>query len=419
MERKKEKLILKSVVGIVLSFFMVGGMLFSSTKVNAQKMDPIKIGCPADLSGNYTGFGVPVKKICEEFVKPEINDKGGILGRKIEFIYYDSASDPATAVRNCNKLVQSDKVRFIVGLTGSDQVAAIIGKLPEWDAIYVSSINGAGPLTAKMFNPHFFRVNNSGPISARILKLFLRDSAYKNFMILGNDYIYGHSACEAFEREIKSLGRVLVAPAEYAPQGTKDYSSWIARIQQRKPDALFAQLVGEDSIAFFKQAKVYGLLQKVQVIMEQLYLKDIIPTGDIQVGVIGSTRYTFTNDFPENKKFVEKHRLLFKDSDPIFKGYPDVTEGETYQAVHMLLKAIEKAGTADDTKAVIKAFEGLEYDGPGGKVYMRPCDHQSIKPGIMAKIVKDDRYPYAIQQVIKVYPGEEVTPPCRMDKFPD
>jgi hypothetical protein len=83
----------------------------------------------------------------------------------------------------------------------------------------------------------------------------------------------------------------------------------------------------------------------------------------------------------------------------------------------MLFKAIGKAGTADDVQAIIKAFEGLEYTGIKGKCLMRGCDHQAINSGIVVKAVKSPEYPFPKPEIVKIYPGEQITPPCRKDLF--
>ena len=123
----------------------------------AWAQGPIKIGMPAALSGSYAQYGIQARRAAELFSK-DIKAKG-ILGRPVEFIYEDTAGDPATAVRKAQKLVEKDGVKFLTGVALSSEALAVSAKCPEWKVIFMSTINGAGSLTTKSFHRYFFRVN--------------------------------------------------------------------------------------------------------------------------------------------------------------------------------------------------------------------------------------------------------------------
>src|SRR5689334_16005446 len=131
----------------------------------AAASNPIKIGMPAALSGGYAQYGIQAKRAAELYTK-DIAGKG-ILGRPVEFIYEDTAGDPATAVRKAQKLVEKDDVKILTGIALSSEAIAVSKKCPEWKVIFMSTINGAGSLTAKDYNRYFFRPNTSGPMGAR------------------------------------------------------------------------------------------------------------------------------------------------------------------------------------------------------------------------------------------------------------
>src|SRR5438132_228880 len=131
----------------------------------AWAQGPIKIGMPAALSGSNAQYGIQARRAAELFAK-DIKAKG-ILGRPVEFIYEDTGGDPATAVRKAQKLVEKDGVKFLTGVVLSSEALAVSAKCPEWKVIFMSTINGAGALTAKAFHRYFFRVNTTGPMGAR------------------------------------------------------------------------------------------------------------------------------------------------------------------------------------------------------------------------------------------------------------
>src|SRR5436309_2056703 len=173
----------------------------------AWAQNPIKIGMPAALSGGNAQYGIQAKRAAELFAK-DIKAKG-ILGRPVEFIYEDTAGDPATAVRKAQKLVEKDGVKFLTGVVLSSEALAVSAKYPEWKVIFMSTINGAGSLTAKSWNRYFFRVNTSGPMGARAVSLYLVESPMKRFFGLGSDYAWGRDSVGSFEKLITAAGKAM------------------------------------------------------------------------------------------------------------------------------------------------------------------------------------------------------------------
>jgi len=143
--RRREFLTTAVVGGAVAT---VGGPVFLR---RAYAQNPIKIGLPAALSGSNAQYGIQAKRACELFAKE--NKGKGILGRPVEFIYEDTGGDPATAVRKAQKLVEKDGVKFLTGTVLSSEALAVSAKCPEWKVILMSTINGAGALTAKSLVP--------------------------------------------------------------------------------------------------------------------------------------------------------------------------------------------------------------------------------------------------------------------------
>src|SRR5437867_10153261 len=128
---------------------------------------------------------------------------------------------PATAVRKAQKLVEKDGVKFLTGVVLSSEALAVSAKCPEWKVIFMSTINGAGALTAKSWNRYFFRVNTSGPMGARAVSLYLVESPMKRFFGLGSDYAWGRDSVGSFEKLITAAGKEIVGK-DYPQVGTKD-----------------------------------------------------------------------------------------------------------------------------------------------------------------------------------------------------
>ncbi len=375
------------------------------TSARAQAAGTIKIGIPAALTGPLGSVGQQTKRGAEAYAKIQ-NAKGGILGRQIELIIEDTAGNPANCVRKAQEMVERHGVRLFTGLTLSSEALAVVPKLAEWDAIFVSGVNGDGRLTAESFVPNFFRANISGPMGARAVSLYLRDSEkVKSIYALGLDYAWGHNSVQVFEDEMKQAKKNFIGKV-FAPTGTKDYSTYITKIRQSGADAVYLVLAGDDNNAFLAQAQQYQLPAKVEMLTEQIELVALRAVGDASVGLVGSSRYAFTFDNPQNREFVE----LWKKEHG--GALPDTFEGETWQAMQVIQQGIERAkGT--DTAPLREALKKVELTSVKGKITMRECDHQAVQPGFMVKVVKKEGYAHPIPEVIATFPGERTTPGCR------
>jgi len=181
---------------------------------------PIKIGIPTVITGGYAILGSHVTRTCK-LVDKMVGAKG-VLGRPIEFLYRDTQGNPADCVRKSQELVERDDCRLITGVVVSSEARAIMPKLAEWKAFFISHGCGDGLLTTKEFLvPNFFRANTSAPMGARTLALYLKDAPEQNFIALGSDYAWGRSSVGAFEEQIKAVGKTLIDKV-FTPVGNKD-----------------------------------------------------------------------------------------------------------------------------------------------------------------------------------------------------
>jgi branched-chain amino acid transport system substrate-binding protein len=293
-------------------------------------------------------------------------------------------------------------------MTLSSEALAVVPKLTEWNAIFMSSDNGDGRLTGESFVPNFFRANTSGPMETRAISLYLRQAGFKNFYALGMDYAWGHNSIGVFKDEVKKAGKNFIADI-YSPIGTKDYSTYITKIRQSGADACFLVLQGDDNNAFLSQAKQYRLADKVQLLTSIVDLNSIHAVGEAALGLIGSSRYTATLPGDANAKFVAAWKQEYG-------VIPDVFEGEQWQACQILAAGIEKAGGIDADK-LRPALETVEIDNIKGKVTMRACDHQAMQQGFMVKVVRKEGMTDPVPELIATFPADQVTPACRQMTF--
>lgn len=378
------------------------------TSAQAQAGGVIKIGIPAALTGPLGNVGQQGKRAAELYAKLQ-NAKGGILGRKIELVIEDTAGNPANCVRKAQEMAERHGVKLFTGVVLSSEALAVVPKLAEWDAIFVSGINGDGRLTADSFVPNFFRANISGPMGARAVSLYLREAKISGVYALGLDYAWGHNSVQVFEDEMKRANKNFIGKV-FAPTGTKDYSTYITKIRQSGADACYLVLQGDDNNAFLSQSRQYGLPEKVTLLTEIVDLASIKAVGDASLGLVGSSRYSFSYDHPKNKEFVELWRKEYGGA------LPDTFEGETWQAMQAIQAGIESAKSTD-TAPLRKALESVELESIKGKIKFRECDHQAVQQGFMVKVVKKAGFDTPVPEVIATFPGERTTPGCKKTSY--
>jgi branched-chain amino acid transport system substrate-binding protein len=389
---------LTGVAGVTLPAFI---------KPAAAQTDAIRIGVPTGITGNWSALGAQVQRSCRLFAKVN-NAKGGIGGRPLEFVYEDTQGDPAACVRKTTELVESRGVKLITGIISSPESLAIMPRLEGWNALYLASISGVGSLTAANFVPNAFRTCTSGPMRARTISLWLANTPKKRFFTIAQDYAWGKSSLSTFEKLIVDLKKEAVGNV-LTPLGTKDYSSYITRIRQARPDVLYVAMSGDDATAFLKQAGQYRLADHMQIVTEVLDLLNTKPLGEAGIGLHGVSQYNYAHNTPGNADFVRMFKAEYSD-------IPDTWEGETWQCLEFLTQAIRRAKSTD-AAAVRTALEGLEIDSVKGKVKMRACDHQAEQPVFMARLEKDAVVAYPTPKVADIYQADKVMPECRKDTY--
>jgi len=374
----------------------------------ASASTPIKIGIPTVITGGYAVLGAQVMRTCK-LVKKMRDASGGVIGRPIEFLFKDTQGDPANCVRKSQELVERDDCHLIAGVVVSSEARAIMPQLENWNAFFISHGNGDGRLTADLLVDNFFRANTSAPMGARTLALYLKDAKQNDFYAIGSDYAWGHSSIGAFEEQIKKVGKNFAGKV-FAPVGNKDYSTYITKILQSGAQGCYVALQGNEGRAFFSQAQQYKLTDRVQLFTEIVAQANIRALGKDSLGLVGSSRYPFTYDIPENKAFVAAFTKEYPGE------LPDWTDGEMFQALQVLFTAMEKADSTE-AKKLVAAMEGLEVTSVKGAVLMRKCDHQGENPGFVVRVGEDSNYNEPVPEIVKIYPREMVTPDCRSTSY--
>jgi branched-chain amino acid transport system substrate-binding protein len=384
-----------------------GAGIASTFQQSWAQTEVIRIGVPTGITGNWSALGAQIQRACKLFAK-STNVKGGIDGRQVEFIFEDTQGDPAACVRKTSELIEGRGVKLITGIVSSGESLAIMPKLGGWNALYVATISGVGSLTGSQFVPNAFRTCSSGPMRARAISLWLSKSPKTKFFTVAQDYAWGKSSLATFEQLIGGLGKQSVGNV-LTPLGTKDYSSYIARIREARPEVLYVAMSGDDATAFLKQAGQYRLADRMQIVTEVLDLLNTRPLGDAGVGLHGISQYNYAYASPQNAEFVRLFKAEYND-------IPDTWEGEAWQGLSMLAEAIRRAKSVEP-QAIRSALEDLEMETVKGKVKMRACDHQAEQSVFIARLEKTSDVAYPVPKIIETFAADTVVPACRKDAF--
>lgn len=324
----------------------------------AAKGDTVKVGILHSLSGTMAISEVTVKN-AELMAIKEINAKGGVLGKKIEPVIEDGASDWPTFAEKARKLISEDKVATVFGGWTSASRKAMLPVFEELNGLLWYPVQYEGLESS----PNIFYTGATTNQQIIPSVDFLLEKGKKKVFLLGSDYVFPRTANKIIKAQLAAKGGEVVAE-QYTPLGHTDYTTIIAKIKEAKPDVVYNTLNGDSNVAFFKQLKDAGITSKdlmtVSVSVAEEEVKGIGP--DYLTGHLVAWDYYQTTDTPENKTFVENFKKEYGadsvTSDPMEAGYV---------AVYLWAAAAEKAGSFDVDK-VKAAAKGIEFNAPEGKV---------------------------------------------------
>lgn len=355
---------------LCVSVFALGGCAASSAVDQAKNEnqndsssagkegDVVKVGILHSLSGTMAISEVSLRD-AELMAIEEINASGGLLGKKIEPIVEDGASDWPTFAEKAKKLLQKDQVAAIFGGWTSASRKAMLPVVEQNNGLLWYPVQYEGMESS----PNIFYTGATTNQQIVPAVSWLLKNRGKTFFLLGSDYVFPRTANKIIKAQLKAEGGQVVGE-EYTPLGHTDYSTIISKIKQVKPAVVFNTLNGDSNVAFFKQLKDAGITPKdVTVMSVSIAEEEIRGIGpDVLAGHLAVWNYFQTTDTPENKAFVQKYKEKY--------GQDRVTDDPieaAYTAVHLWAEAVKKAGSFD-VDQVKKAAAGLEYKAPEGTV---------------------------------------------------
>jgi urea transport system substrate-binding protein len=353
----------------------------SPTESSAGGGETIKVGILHSLSGTMAISEVSVRDATLLAIK-EINASGGVLGKQLEPVIEDGASDWPTFAEKTGKLLNEDKVAVIFGCWTSASRKAVLPVVEQNNGLLFYPVQYEGLESS----PNIF-YTGAEPTQQIIPGVqYLLDQGKKNIYLLGSDYVFPRTANTIIKAQLADAG-VTLAGEEYLPLGGTEFSTIISKIKEANPDAIFSTLNGDSNVAFFKQFKDAGFTaESLPVMSVSIAEEEIRGIGaDIIEGQLVAWNYYQTTDTPENTKFVAAYKAEYGadrvTDDPIEAGY---------FGVYLWKALVEAAGTTDvDAIKAIALTANIEFKAPGGLVKVEGSNHHTWKTVRIGKIRAD------------------------------
>ena len=370
---------MKKIAAIALSAVMavsMAGCGGSASQSGSSESDTVKVGILYSATGSMAISEGAVKD-AEVLAIEEINAAGGVLGKQIEYIAEDGASEPSTFATKAEKLIDQDKVKTVFGCWTSASRKAVKPVFEEYGSLLWYPVQYEG-----MESSSNIIYTGAAPNQQIVPAIdYLIEQGYTKFFLLGSDYVFPRTANMIINAQCAAKG-VEVVGEEYAQMDQTDFGSIISKIEAAKPDVIINTLNGTGNLSFFKQMNEKNYTA-------QDYMTMSFSIAEEEVGGVGidnlkghyvAWNYYQTTKTPENEKFVADYKAAYGakrvTDDPIEAGYI---------GVYIWAKACEKAGSFDVAK-VRAAAKGITFDAPEGKVTLDGDNQHLYKPVRIGKV---------------------------------
>ncbi len=305
----------------------------------------------------------------ERLAIEQINAQGGVLGRQIKIIQEDGASDWPTFAEKARKLLVNDKVATVFGCWTSASRKAVLPVFEQQNGLLYYPTFYEGLEQSK--NVIYTGQEATQQILAS-LDWIAKTKGAKSFYLIGSDYIWPRTAMKIARKHIENVLHGEVVGEDYYPLGNTQFGSLINKVKLKKPDAVFAAVVGGSNVAFYKQLKAAGVTAAKQNLLTISVTEDELLGigGENMAGFFASMKYFQSLDNPNNKAFVEAFKARYGANAVI----GDVTQA-AYLGPWLWKAAVEKAGSFDVDK-VVAASPGIELKtAPEGYVKVHENHH--------------------------------------------
>ncbi|PLP98624.1 urea ABC transporter substrate-binding protein [Cupriavidus pauculus] len=371
--------------------------MIGTSPLMAQTKEPIKIGILHSLSGTMAISETSLKDVALMTID-EINKSGGVLGRKLEPVVVDPASNWPLFAEKARQLITKDKVAVTFGCWTSVSRKSVLPVYEETNALLFYPVQYEGEEMSKNV---FYTgaAPNQQAIPAVEYLMSKEGGGAKRFFLLGTDYVYPRTTNKILRAFLKSKG---VADKDieevYTPFGHSDYQTIVANIKkfsQGGKTAVISTINGDSNVPFYKELGNAGLKAKdVPVVAFSVGEEELrgIDTKPL-VGHLAAWNYFMSVKNGENDAFKKQWAAWVK-ANNLPGGDKRVTNDPmeaTYVGIHMWAQAVKKAGTTDVDK-VRAAMYGQTFKSPDGFTLTMGDNHHLYKPVMIGEVKGDGQF---------------------------
>lgn len=352
-----------------------------SVPVNAA--ETLKIGLHYPASGRYKEHGFAQAEGALLAVE-EINSRGGVLGRKLELLSDDTASEPERAANNAATQAQAGALMMLGG--SSSEVSRALGReASRQNILYFATQASANELTGVKGHRNIFRESISARMGAKAIGNYLKTlpGEHKFFYITASDS-WGFSA-EASMREVTGTADTAAhpsVPVQYPKPSQKDLENALAAAMNSNANVLVLSQYGKDLATILQLAQKRNMQERFTIVVPVVDLETAREAGaGAMDGVIGAMAWNY--DVPAARN-LDDARLFVNRYNDRFQHYPSAGAASSYNVVQQYADAVRRAGSTDTNK-VIAALENHAYTGIKGDAQWRAFDHQNLQTVYVVK----------------------------------
>lgn len=361
----------------------------------AQAQPTLKIAHIDTFSGPTASTGVTVAKTLL-YAVDLINERGGVLGRKLEVVPLDNAGDPAKAISMLNSTIDQ-KISFMVQAGNSGIAGALQGAIekhnarnPDSRVLYLNYGSALPELTGEKCSFWMFRFEAHQLMKMYAIADYVKQNPQiKKIYLINQDYAFG--------RQVSADARAIIGKArpdvqfvgdDFHPFGkVKDFAPYVLKIKQSGADTVLTGNWGNDLSLLVRASKESGSNARYLTYYGGLFG---VPTS---IGAAGEDTVFQISSWHPNVPVEDKQPALEKYQRDFKAKYgEDLYYTSILVQMDMLARAIQKVGNTTDLVKIAQALEGMEYDSPFGKIQMRKEDHQATHPLYINQLVKGVKY---------------------------
>ena len=375
----------------------------------AAAQDEIVVGSLLDASGPINIYGLPMID-ATRFAVDDINANGGVLGKQLKLVEFDTQSDNALYTQYAQQLILENEAAVIMGGITSASREAVRPVVDNNEQLYFYNEQYEGGVCDKFV----FCTGVTPSQQLGTLVPWAAGEYGKKVYTLAADYNYGHISADWVKVFLKEAGGELVGE-EFIPLDVVNFDSIIQRIQQAKPDYIMSLLVGGNHIAFYRQFAAAGLNKSIPTVSATFGLgnEQVVLQPQEAEGLVVIYPYFQELDNATNKAWVAKWHERFG------ADYTYITDSActVWNGWHLWAMAANKAGSVERA-AVTEALEsGLTFDSPEGTIKLDPQSHHVVHTVHLAKVNANHGF-----DIVQTFPDLEPTDTkqvCDLIKDPD